>query len=371
MVCIRKEEVIIRKSPYKHKVSQHKRKGRLVHSYMRGKGPAPRIMLRESPPIYRRRRVYPMLAKAGTEADIPLHGYAEQRKLDGTRCIIIKEGNNVWLMGRSWKSDFSPRFPEIVAEVRKLPVKNVVLDSELTFFKPGTDIDVFLTALALPETKKGYIAKAMVFDILYIEGRSVKREPFAERQYILKDVIPKRLRHVEIVKTVRGRKKKVAYWKEIVKGKHGEGVILKLEGSKYIEMKPDAPRGREWLKVKEKNTDEAIILGYTHGTGVRKGTFGALILGQYDKQGRLRLVGKTSGFTDVQRFDLYRRLKQMKVSKTPIQTGTIPTNVRAWVRPKIVVEVEFYERTKHGMFRMPDYIKERYDKTPKSVRFRQ
>ena len=362
----------MRKSPYRHKVHAHKRQGRLVHQYMRGKGPKVIFTTsHRSPAVYRKRRIFPMLAGKGTKADIPLHSYVEQRKLDGTRCIIIKEGNKVWLMGRSWKNDFSDRFPEIVAEIRKLPVKKVVLDSELTFFKPGTDIDVFLTALAKPETKAKYFAKVMVFDVLYIEGQSVKSEPFEERQYIINDVVPKRLRHVDVVKTVTGRKAKVKYWENITKGKHGEGVVLKELGSRYKEMRPREPRGRAWLKVKEKNTDEAILVGYTHGTGSRKSTFGALILAQYDKQGRLRLVGKTSGFTDAQRLSLYRRLQKMRISKTPLRTGKIPTNVKAWVSPKIVVEVEFYERTRHGMYRMPDYIRERYDKTPRQVRFRQ
>jgi len=73
------------------------------------------------------------------------------------------------MRGRSWINDYAPRFPEIVEEIRKLPVEACVLDSELTFFKKGTDKDVFVTALANPETKKPYVAKAMVFDVLYVE----------------------------------------------------------------------------------------------------------------------------------------------------------------------------------------------------------
>ena len=30
------------------------------------------------------------------------------------------------------------------------------------------------------------------------------------------------------------------------------------------------------------------------------------------------------------------------------------SNVKAWVKPKIVVEVKYYERSKHGVFRFPD-----------------
>ena len=110
-----------------------------------------------------------MLAEQGTPEDIEwLHGYDEQRKFDGTRTFIIKAGDKVVLRGRSWINDYAPKFPELVAEVRLLPVEDCVLDSELTFFKKGTDRDVFVTALANPETKKGYTAKLMVFDALFV-----------------------------------------------------------------------------------------------------------------------------------------------------------------------------------------------------------
>lgn len=354
-----------RKSPHRHKVHSHLRQNRRVQSYVRGKGPKVQISIHHSPTIHKR-RIYPMLAGKGSTADILLHTYVEQRKLDGTRCIIIKEGNKIWLMGRSWKNDYSDRFPEIVEEVKKLPINYVVLDSELTFFKPGTDIDVFLTALAKPETKRKYIAKCMVFDILYLEQKDIKGKSLEERTKLLNKVVPKRLKHVDVVKTIEGRKKKVSYWDEIVKGKHGEGVVLKQIGSRYKEMRPKEPRGKTWLKVKEKNTDEAVIVGYTHGTGSRKATFGALILAQKYK-GKWRLVGKTSGFTDAQRHALYKKLQKLQTRQPDIIGDE--RNVKSWVQPKVVIEVQFYEKTRHGKYRMPDYIRERYDKTPNQVRF--
>jgi len=62
-----------------------------------------------------------MLAETGSEKDLTRHDYWAQRKLDGTRCIIIKDGDRVEMRGRSWINDYAPRFPEIVEEIRQNP----------------------------------------------------------------------------------------------------------------------------------------------------------------------------------------------------------------------------------------------------------
>lgn len=136
------------------------------------------------------------------------HNYFVNDVLVGsTRCIIIKDGDRVEMRGRSWINDYNAKFPEIVEEIRKLPVESCVLDSELTFFKKGTDQDVFITALANPETKKGYTAKAMVFDVLYVEDYDLRDLPLEDRLDILKEMIPEELKHVDPVRTVKKGKK--------------------------------------------------------------------------------------------------------------------------------------------------------------------
>lgn len=309
-------------------------------------------------PYSRPRRVKVMLAERGSEEDIDRPSYYAQRKLDGTRCIIIKDGDRVEMRGRSWKNDYAPLFPEIVEEVRKLPVEAAVLDSELTFFEKGTDRDVFITALAGPETKKSYKSDAMVFDILYVEDYNLKNLPFTDRQEVLKDLVPEELDHVDIVETIEKGKK--AYFRKIGK-KGGEGVILKERKSPYRE----GGRTSEWLKVKHWKSDEAVIVGYTEGKGARAKTFGALILAQRDRNGKWRYVGKASGFTQEELQRLLVRMRKLRIEEKPITgEGPAESKIKAWVKPEIVVEVKFYEKTPNGKLRFPDYLKERSDKDP-------
>ena len=302
-----------------------------------------------------------MLAETGSKEDLKRKEYWAQRKLDGTRCIIIKDGDRVEMRGRSWINDYAPRFPEIVEEIRKLPVESCVLDSELTFFKKETDKDVFISALAKPETKKGYVAKAMVFDVLYVEDYDLRDLPLEDRLEILRDLIPDELKHVDAVKTV--KKGKRAYF-ERLKRKGGEGVILKERLSPYRE----GERTEEWLKVKNWRSDEAVVVGYTKGKGERAKTFGSLILAQKDKDGKWRYVGKASGFTEEQMKQLLQKMRRLKTDKPPVKNAEKVDNVKAWVKPEIVVEIKYYERSKNGMFRFPDFLRIRTDKKPEECR---
>jgi len=214
--------------------------------------------------------------------------------------------------------------------------------------------------LAGPEVKKPYTAKAMVFDALYVEDHDLKNLPFTDRQEILLDLVPDELKHVDAVKTV--TKDKKAYFEKLGK-MGGEGVVLKERKSPYRE----GERTSEWLKVKNWKSDEAVVVGYTEGKGARSKTFGALVLAQRDRNGEWRYVGKTSGFTEETLTQLLQKMRKLETSKPPIVDAEAVSDVKVWVKPKIVVEIKYYEKTPDGKFRFPDYVRERDDKTPEEV----
>ena len=268
------------------------------------------------------------------------------------------------MRGRSWINDYAPNFPEIVEEVRKLPVEACVLDSELTLFKKGTDKDIFISALAGPEIKKGHIAKAMVFDVLYVEDFNVEDLPFTDRQEILEELVPDPLSHVDVVETVSKGKK--AFFQRIGK-KEGEGVVLKERKSPYTE----GARSSDWLKVRHWRSEDVVVVGYTKGEGARASTFGSLVLAQKDKKGDWRYVGKSSGFKNRELTRLLQKMKKLQTSRNPFKKGEGPAEkeVQAWIKPKTVIEVRYYEKTPKGKLRFPDYTRERYDKKPDECTF--
>ncbi len=325
--------------------------------------PLKRRLPRTGFPYDRPRRVRPMLAEKGSSEDVKRKEMWGQRKYDGTRIIIIKNGDRIIMRGRSWINDYAPRFPKIVDDLRKLPVKRCVIEGELTFFK-GRGRDEFLTALASPNTikERAVVPKAMMFDVLFMEDYDLRGLPFEERDSILKDLIPSELPYVDKVVTKKSLKDKRSL-KEKVARLGGEGLMLKKDSSPYRE----GVRSDEWLKIKDPfwDTDDAVVVGYTVGKGARANTFGSLILAQKTKKG-WQHVGNTSGFKEQEMARLLKKMARLKILRSPL-VDEVPssTKVQSWVKPKIVVEVRFSERfLKSKRFRNPDYVKERYDKSP-------
>ena len=307
--------------------------------------------------------ISPMLVGQG-EHLLENPNYIAQQKYDGTRCIIIKDGNSVKMISRSRKNDFAPNYPRLVKDIKSINKKQFILDSELTFFKGKKD--VFVTALATEETKKQYNIILMVFDVLEINGVNLKHLPFKDRDYRLRQIIPNNLKHVKIVKSYKVNHKKL-FDGIVSDDTQGEGIILKRLDSTYQE----GGRNKDWVKVKAWKSDEAIIVGVTHGTGARSSTFGALILAQYDKNGNLRSVGKTSGFKESEQNKLIKMMQKHKTNNPQLDPliSKIPANkIKYWVRPKIVIEVKYQERMKSGKFRFPSFLRYRYDKLPKDCK---
>jgi ATP-dependent DNA ligase len=128
-----------------------------------------------------------------------------------------------------------------------------------------------------------------------------------------------------------------------------EGVIAKEADAPY---RPGERTGM--VKIKRVRTIDAVVLGWRPGKA--EGTLGAIILGLYEPDGRLREVGHSSGFSAKEKRELPARL-------APYETGERgsggPSRWSAgrdleWIglRPELVVEVTFDHvsdnRIRHG-----------------------
>jgi ATP-dependent DNA ligase len=75
------------------------------------------------------------------------------------------------------------------------------------------------------------------------------------------------------------------------------------------------------MKIKQLQSCDCVIFGYTRGTGVRAKTLGALILGLYDKETPV-FIGKVgTGFTEKTLGTLMEKFKELKTGKAPFETG--------------------------------------------------
>lgn len=289
--------------------------------------------------------------------------YVLQEKYDGTRGMLYKVGDKVTgLISRYCDADFTINFPEIVKDAKRVKATQCVLDGEITFFDSNKN-PFFLTAGAVPSTKKKFEVRYMVFDIIEYDGQRVTNLPLTMRLELLKKIIPPSLKHIKVIKTYTDAKKFPAIYKAIVKRK-GEGVMLKKKESKYV------PGSREdWIKVKKEQTEDCIVCGITHGLGRRKKTFGALILGQYSKKdGLLKYVGNVgAGLSDAMLREFLKTINTMPEAQNPFCVK-VPY-VKKFIKPTLVVEVKAMERTCYGRLRLPVFLRVRNDKDPKDCIF--
>jgi bifunctional non-homologous end joining protein LigD len=137
-------------------------------------------------------------------------------------------------------------------------------------------------------------------------------------------------------------------------------VVAKRLDSPYV---PGA-RSPAWIKVKILRREEFVVGGWLPGEGSREGGIGALLVGRPDGEGRLRYCGAVgTGFTAAELGRLAGRLQPLVSAENPF-ADPVPRRDAVFVVPRLVVDVEFRERTTTGILRQPSYKGERIDKTP-------
>ena len=152
-------------------------------------------------------------------------------------------------------------------------------------------------------------------------------------------------------------------WKEGVlfysaaKEKGLEGIIAKYSKSVYEAGR----RSQQWLKVKTRLTQEAVIAGFTEPRGGRK-YFGALVLGVY-KEDKLRYIGHVGGgFTVNKLKDIHEKLEPLIRKECPFTVKPETNAPVTWVKPELVCEVALSGWTEDAVMRHPVFLRLREDK---------
>jgi bifunctional non-homologous end joining protein LigD len=146
-------------------------------------------------------------------------------------------------------------------------------------------------------------------------------------------------------------------------GEHGlEGVMAKRLSSPYRA----GVRSPEWVKVKLEVTGDFVVGGWR--PGARK--IGGLLVGVPRPDGRLIYRGRVGGgIGAATERELLAVLEPLRVDSSPF-AGDVPredARGAIWVRPQIVVEVKYGQRTPDGRLRFPRLRCLRPDKTVEDV----
>jgi bifunctional non-homologous end joining protein LigD len=275
-------------------------------------------------------------------------------KWDGYRALCVIDADGELSLRSRNGGDLLKRFPQMAGLARAFESIPIEVDGEICALDSQGRSN-FQKLQEAAKTKAALIYVA--FDLLYADGRDLRKEPLETRKDVLRGLI--------------ADDSAVMYSKHIV----GKGVDLfnyarktGLEG--IIAKRRDAPyearRTRDWLKIKAHFEQELVIGGWTDPQRSRVG-FGSLLLGVYDGAKKLEYVGNVgTGFNDDMLRELHARLKKLARSTSPFKEGEVLRGAH-YVEPKLLAQVRFSEWTRDGCVRQAAFLGLRSDKDPKDV----
>ena len=266
-------------------------------------------------------------AEARQASDLPAGDrWQFEPKWDGFRCLAFKDGERVDLRSKSNKP-LDRYFPEIVAAVRALPLRAAVLDGELVIFdKDRSDFDQLLERIHPAQSRvqtlsREHPARFIVFDLIADSPDSdLYERPLAKRRAKLEALAKKFAKGglIELSPATRDRAQAQRWLRT-----HGarDGVMAKLLDEPYRSGQRDA-----MVKIKRRRTADCVVGGFRYASSSK--LVGSLLLGLYDRTGKLHHVGFMSGIRDTERRALTARLE--KLIQPPGFTGNAPGGPSRW-----------------------------------------
>ncbi|GAA1502761.1 ATP-dependent DNA ligase [Sphaerisporangium rubeum] len=333
--------------------------------------------------------VAPMLAKA-IKALPPQDGnLLYEPKWDGFRCIVFRDGDEVYLGSRN-ERPFTRYFPELVEAVRRELPERCVVDGEIVVRK-GQALDFDTLQQRIHPAKSRVLllseqtpASFIGFDLLAVGDLDLMETPFGERRARLVDAMAGAGDRVRLT-PVTDVDERAREWFEMFEGAGLDGIIVKPTD------KPYEPDKRTMFKVKHERTADVVVCGYReHKSGP---VVGSLLLGLYDDAGVLHHVGVSASFPMKRRAELVEELKPYLLddlsahpwagwmTQTEGTTQRMPGAISRWnatkdlsfipLRPELVIEVA-YDHMEGNRFRHTAQFRHyRLDRTPESCTYAQ
>ncbi|MFY0546116.1 RNA ligase family protein [Brevibacillus sp. H7] len=271
-----------------------------------------------------------------------------QVKWDGVRMLTYYDGHEVRLMNRRLH-DRTLQYPELWEVKAYCSASSVILDGEIIAFdsnrpsfhevmKRDSVRKQHSISLAMKQTPVTY----MIFDVLFVNGHSVTDKTLAERQTILEQIIEPQP-NVQFVQNFEDADGLF----EVMKQHQMEGIVCKDLTSTYVISGKD----KRWQKKKIFRDLFAVIGGVT----LRNGIVNALLLGLYNDRGELIYIGHSGAgkLSNQDWRDLTRKIEPLIIKSKPFINEPERSKDAIWIKPELVVKVQFLEWTRGFTMRHP------------------
>jgi bifunctional non-homologous end joining protein LigD len=299
--------------------------------------------------------ITPELATLVTEPPKSAHWLYEV-KYDGYRMLARLTKRDARIFTRSGK-DWTDRLPHLARSLKALKLGDTWLDGEIVVLRENGRSSFQALQNAFEAGRDTEIV-FFAFDAPFLEGEDLRAFALAERKRRLARALRKSPA-VRLSEHLEGEAHEVLDQA----CKLGlEGLIGKLADSPYV-----SGRTKAWIKLKCRQRQDFVIAGYTAPGGSRTG-FGALLLGVHDVPGgKLHYAGKVgTGFDEHLLESVTRKLAKLKRADSPLANPPREKAIQ-WVRPVLVCEVAYAERTDDGILRQASFMGLREDIPAKSV----
>jgi len=289
-----------------------------------------------------------------------------EEKYDGVRCQLHRLATRVELFSRDLKETTSA-FPELVERAPGIG-HDVLFDGEVLAHRDGRVLRFFELQRRLgrkqvdPELRREVPVVLVIFDVLWLDGRTLLDEPLTTRRKLLEGLgleHPFLLARLEEATDPEHLDRIFAETRE----RGNEGLMVKDPLSPYTPGR----RGLAWLKLKRPlATLDVVVTAVEWGHGKRRGVLSDYTFAVKDaRTGKLVNVGKAyTGLTDAEIAEYTKRFLEMTVKDL---------GHTRMVRPEVVLEVAFdsIQRSKRHAsgyaLRFPRIVRIRDDKPVEEV----
>jgi DNA ligase-1 len=259
-------------------------------------------------------------------------------KFDGIRAQLHRSTQQVEIFSRDLRR-ITSQFPELADQARNFQ-EELIIDGEIIAFEKDRELTFFDLQKRLGRKSDGadLFARAaadvpvafVIFDLLWLNGRSLLKTPLHERRRHLSRVrLPS---HFQIATVMRAHSAaEIEQTFQQARQRLNEGLMIKDPESFYL----PGNRGMFWFKLKkELATLDVVVVGAEFGHGKRNNVLSDYTFAVRDETtGKLLPIGKAySGLTDTEIAELTEHFKQ----------NTIADHGRyRKVKPDVVLEVAF------------------------------
>ncbi len=303
--------------------------------------------------------IAPMLATP-VDAAFSAPDWLFEVKWDGYRVeAVVRDGSaRLWTRNRT---DAARYFPDLAGPAPWIAAKEAIVDGEVVALdergrpsfgllqeRTGLRGLEIATGRRRPQTPRRSVAERSaiplvywVFDLLYVDGRSLLNVPLVERKALLRRLI----RPHPVVQYASHVEADGEAFLAAARDQDLEGIVAKRSDAPYEPGK----RSPSWLKVKLREEQELVVAGWLEGQGSHR-DLGSLVVAVHEGK-RLVHAGQVgSGIDASRRRELLAALRSMERPESPLDPVPVLPRVH-WAEPRIVIRAEFAEWTSDGLLR--------------------